>query len=47
MVQLTSDTQLPDAIRFHASLGFVALHERMKLRSEPVSAPGSGAGAAP
>ena len=31
MVQLTSDKQRPDAIRFYESLGFVASHEGMKL----------------
>ena len=47
MVQLTSDKQRPDAIRFYASLGFVASHEGMKLHIEPLSAPGSAARAAP
>jgi len=32
MVQLTSDKQRPDAIRFYQSLGFVASHEGMKLK---------------
>lgn len=32
MVQLTSDKQRPDAIRFYESLGFVASHEGMKLK---------------
>ena len=31
MIQLTSDKQRPDAIRFYESLGFVASHEGMKL----------------
>lgn len=31
MVQLTSDKQRPDAIRFYQGLGFVASHEGMKL----------------
>jgi GNAT superfamily N-acetyltransferase len=31
MVQLTSDKERPDAIRFYESLGFVATHEGMKL----------------
>lgn len=31
MVQLTSDTLRPDAIRFYETLGFVASHEGMKL----------------
>jgi len=31
MVQLTSDKQRPDAIRFYESLGFVATHEGFKL----------------
>lgn len=32
MVQLTSDKQRPDAIRFYQSLGFVASHEGFKLK---------------
>lgn len=32
MVQLTSDKQRPDAIRFYESLGFVASHEGFKLK---------------
>jgi GNAT superfamily N-acetyltransferase len=32
MVQLTSDKQRPDAIRFYERLGFKASHEGMKLR---------------
>ncbi|USD43296.1 GNAT family N-acetyltransferase [Vibrio sp. SCSIO 43135] len=31
MVQLTSDKQRPDAIRFYQKLGFVASHEGFKL----------------
>ena len=31
MVQLTSDKERPDAIRFYESLGFAASHEGMKL----------------
>ncbi len=31
MVQLTSDKQRPDAIRFYQSLGFNASHEGFKL----------------
>jgi ribosomal protein S18 acetylase RimI-like enzyme len=31
LVQLTSDKQRPDAIRFYEKLGFVASHEGMKL----------------
>ena len=31
VLQLTSDKQRPDAIRFYESLGFVASHEGMKL----------------
>jgi ribosomal protein S18 acetylase RimI-like enzyme len=31
LVQLTSDKQRPDAIRFYESLGFVASHEGLKL----------------
>jgi GNAT superfamily N-acetyltransferase len=32
MVQLTSDKQRPDALRFYESLGFKASHEGFKLR---------------
>ena len=32
IIQLTSDKQRPDAIRFYESLGFVASHEGLKLR---------------
>lgn len=32
MVQLTSDKQRPDAIRFYESLGFKATHEGMKMK---------------
>lgn len=32
MVQLTTDRQRPDAIRFYESLGFVGTHEGMKKR---------------
>lgn len=32
MLQLTTDKQRPDAIRFYESIGFVATHEGMKLR---------------
>lgn len=32
IVQLTSDKQRPDAIRFYQSLGFAASHEGFKLR---------------
>jgi GNAT superfamily N-acetyltransferase len=31
VVQLTTDKQRPDALRFYESLGFVASHEGMKL----------------
>ena len=31
LVQLTSDKQRPDAIRFYESLGFTATHEGLKL----------------
>jgi GNAT superfamily N-acetyltransferase len=31
LVQLTSDKQRPDAIRFYESLGFIASHEGFKL----------------
>ena len=34
MVQLTSNKQRPDAIRFYESLGFEATHEGMKLMLE-------------
>lgn len=34
LVQLTSDKQRPDAIRFYESLGFEATHEGMKLKLE-------------
>jgi GNAT superfamily N-acetyltransferase len=32
MVQLTSDKQRPDAIKFYEMVGFVATHEGMKLK---------------
>ncbi|UTV30937.1 GNAT family N-acetyltransferase [Photobacterium atrarenae] len=32
LVQLTSDKQRPDALRFYEKLGFVATHEGFKLR---------------
>ncbi len=32
IVQLTSDKQRPDALRFYASLGFQATHEGFKLK---------------
>ncbi len=32
LVQLTSDKQRPDAIRFYQALGFVASHEGFKLK---------------
>lgn len=32
LVQLTTDKQRPDAIRFYESLGFVSTHEGMKKR---------------
>ena len=32
MVQLTTDSSRPDALRFYESLGFVATHQGMKLR---------------
>ena len=34
MVQLTSDKQRPEAIRFYEKLGFVASHEGLKLHLE-------------
>jgi GNAT superfamily N-acetyltransferase len=36
IVQLTTDKSRPDARRFYEQLGFVASHEGMKLRLEPV-----------
>lgn len=32
MLQLTSDKQRPDAIKFYEAIGFVATHEGMKLK---------------
>lgn len=32
MVQLTSDKQRPEAIKFYEAVGFVATHEGMKLK---------------
>ena len=32
IIQLTSDKQRPDALRFYESLGFVATHEGFKLK---------------
>lgn len=32
MVQLTTDKQRPDAIRFYEALGFTATHEGMKMK---------------
>lgn len=32
MVQLTSDKQRPDAIKFYETIGFIATHEGMKLK---------------
>ncbi len=32
LLQLTTDKQRPDAIRFYKSIGFVATHEGMKLK---------------
>jgi GNAT superfamily N-acetyltransferase len=34
LLQLTTDKQRPDAIRFYESLGFTASHEGMKLKLE-------------
>ncbi|WP_223846295.1 GNAT family N-acetyltransferase [Wenzhouxiangella sp. AB-CW3] len=34
LVQLTTDKQRPEALRFYESLGFVASHEGMKLKLE-------------
>ena len=33
IVQLTSDKQRPDALRFYQSLGFQATHEGFKLKN--------------
>lgn len=35
LVQLTSDKQRPEALRFYEALGFRATHEGFKLRLEP------------
>ena len=35
LVQLTTDKQRPDALRFYAGLGFVPSHEGMKLALAP------------
>lgn len=35
LVQLTSDKQRPDALRFYEALGFRATHEGFKLKLEP------------
>jgi len=35
LVQLTTDKQRPDAIKFYESLGFRATHEGMKLHLDP------------
>lgn len=35
LVQLTSDKQRPDALRFYEALGFRATHEGFKLRLDP------------
>jgi len=32
IIQLTSDKQRPDALRFYESLGFAATHEGFKLK---------------
>jgi ribosomal protein S18 acetylase RimI-like enzyme len=32
MVQLTTDKQRPEAIKFYENIGFVATHEGMKLK---------------
>lgn len=31
LIQLTTDKQRPDAIRFYESLGFIATHKGMKM----------------
>lgn len=41
LVQLTTDKDRPDALRFYRSLGFVASHEGMKLRLEARSGDGA------
>ena len=35
LVQLTTDSQRPDALRFYESLGFAATHHGMKLHLDP------------
>ncbi len=37
LVQLTSDKQRPDALRFYGRLGFVASHEGFKLKLDPAA----------
>lgn len=37
LVQLTSDKQRPDALRFYEKLGFTASHEGFKLQISPLS----------
>lgn len=32
MIQLTTDKQRPEALRFYESLGYVASHQGMKLK---------------
>ena len=34
LVQLTTDKQRPDALRFYEGLGFTATHEGMKMKLE-------------
>lgn len=37
LVQLTTDKERPEALRFYESLGFIASHEGMKLKLRDVS----------
>lgn len=32
LLQLTTDKQRPDAIRFYENIGFISTHEGMKLK---------------
>lgn len=41
LVQLTSDKQRPDALRFYEGLGFQATHEGFKMRLSALTARGS------
>jgi ribosomal protein S18 acetylase RimI-like enzyme len=35
LIQLTTDKNRPDAIRFYESIGFIATHEGMKIKLKP------------